>query len=65
VTERFTRVAADRIAWRATIEDPTTWTRPWSIAMPLTSGNRMLPFDCHEHNYGLANILRAARAAEQ
>jgi hypothetical protein len=66
VTERFTRVAPDRILWRATIEDPATWTKPWTIAMPLTADpDPILPFDCHEHNYGLVNILRAARAEEQ
>jgi hypothetical protein len=66
VTERFTRVAPDRIDWRATIEDPQTWTRAWTIAMPLTADpGPILPFDCHEHNYGLVNILRAARAEER
>jgi hypothetical protein len=65
VTERFTPVAPDRINWTATVEDPRTWTRPWTIALPLTSDpDPILPFDCHEHNYGLVNILRAARAAE-
>ena len=66
VTERFTRVASDRIAWTATIEDPMTWTKPWTIAMPLTGDpHPILPFDCHEHNYGLINILKAARAEEK
>ena len=66
VTERFKRVAADRIEWTATIDDPATWTRPWTIAMPLTRDRHpVMPFECHEHNYGLANILRAARAAER
>ena len=65
VTERFTRVAPDRILWRATIDDPKTWTKPWTIAMPLTSDpDPILPFECHEHNYGMLNILRAARAEE-
>jgi len=62
VTERFRRVAADRIEWTATIDDPATWTRPWTIAMPLTRDRHpVMPFECHEHNYG----LRAARAAER
>jgi hypothetical protein len=63
VVERFTRVAADRIDWRATIEDPSTWTRPWTIAMPLTAERQgVLAYDCHEGNYGMRNILSAARA---
>jgi hypothetical protein len=66
VTERFTRVARDTIAWSATIDDPETWVRPWTIAMPLTLDTQpLLPFECHEHNYGMANILKAARAADR
>jgi hypothetical protein len=66
VLERFTRVTADRIEWTATLDDPKTWTKPWTIAMPLTSDpNQIYPFECHEHNYGLRNILSAARAAER
>jgi hypothetical protein len=66
VIERFTRVAADRIEWTATLDDPKTWTQPWTIAMPLTADtNQIYPFECHEHNYGMRNILSAARAAER
>ena len=66
VIERFNRVGPDRIDWRATIDDPKTWTAPWTIAMPLTADTHpILAFDCHEHNYGLRNILSAARAAER
>jgi hypothetical protein len=66
VVERFTRVAPDRIDWTATLDDPKTWTRPWTIAMPLTADpNPIFAFECHEHNYGLRNILSAARAAER
>jgi hypothetical protein len=66
LTERFRRVAADRIVWTATMEDADTWVRPWTIALPMTlETQESLPFECHEHNYGLMNILRAARAAER
>lgn len=67
VVERFKRVAADTIQWTATMEDPATWTRPWTIAMPLVLDKQspILPFECHEHNYGMVNILKAARAAEK
>jgi len=66
VIERFSRVAPDTIAWTATMEDPATWTKPWTIAMPLTLDTQpLLPFECHEGNYGLVNILKAARAAER
>jgi len=66
VIERFTRVAPDRIEWTATLDDPQTWTRPWTIGMPLVADSHpILAFDCHEHNYGLRNILSAARAEER
>jgi hypothetical protein len=65
VVERFTPVASDTIAWTATLDDPRTWTRPWTLAMPLTRDpTGVLPFECHEHNYGLRNILSAARATD-
>ncbi|PWT84777.1 MAG: hypothetical protein C5B57_04235 [Blastocatellia bacterium] len=66
VTERFTRVSVDTINWTATIDDPTTWTRPWTIAMPLTADPYpVLAYDCHEGNYGLKNILSAERAGDR
>ena len=66
VIERFTRVDSGRIAWTATIDDPATWTRPWTIAMPLTAERQgVMAFECHEGNYGLRNILSAARAEER
>ena len=65
ITERYTPVARNRIAWTATMDDPTTWAAPWTIAMPLTLDPQpAMAFECHEGNYGLRNILSAARAAE-
>jgi hypothetical protein len=66
VIERFTRVAPDVTRWVVTIEDPMTWTRPWTFAMSLTADHQgVLPFDCHEGNYGLRNMLSAARAEDR
>ena len=67
LTERFTRVAPDQVKWAVTVEDPNTWTRPWTYAMPLTlnDGEPLMPYECHEGNYGLKNILSAARADEK
>ena len=67
LTERFTRIAPDRVKWAVTVEDPATWTRPWTYAMPLTvnDGEPLMPYECHEGNYGLKNILSAARADEK
>ena len=67
VTERFTRISADTIQYDATIEDPKTWTKPWSVTVPLSSqsGYRIFPYECHEGNFALRNILSAARAEEK
>ena len=66
VIERFTRIAPDKVRWTVTIDDPATWTRPWTFSMPLTADPVPVPsYECHEGNYGLANILSAARAEER
>ena len=67
ITERFTRVAADKLRWSVTLDDPKTWTRPWTFSMPLTMNDAepIQLYECHEGNYGLRNILSAARAEER
>src|SRR5262249_43933575 len=66
LVERFTRVASDRVVWAVTVNDPSTWTRAWTFSMPLTINDEepIMQYECHEGNYGLANILSAARAEE-
>ena len=66
LTERFTRVAEDQIDYEVTVSDPGLYTAPFTIAMPLTTqpDYRVLPYECHEGNHALANILSAARAEE-
>ena len=66
VIERFTRVSADRIMYQVTLEDPGTWTRPWSAEIPMmATEGRLYEYACHEGNYGLKNILSGARFAER
>jgi hypothetical protein len=67
LTERFTRKAPDRLEWAVTVDDRTTWTRPWTFVMPLTMDDRepVLEFACHEGNYAVPNILSAARTGER
>jgi hypothetical protein len=67
VSERFTRTDADTIQYEAMIDDPKTWTRPFTIAFPLKRDPSygMFEYACHEGNYGLRNILSAARAADR
>ena len=66
LVERFTRVDADTIQYDVTIDDPRTYTRPFKMAVPMTSepGYQVFEYACHEGNYGLPNILRAARAED-
>ncbi len=67
ITERFTKIAPDRLRWDVTMDDPHTWTRPWTFSMPLTLSDAepIQLYECHEGNYGLRNILSAARAEER
>jgi hypothetical protein len=67
VTERFTRVAPDVLNYEATIDDPKTYTRPFKLLLPLTTqpGYQVLPYECHEGNLALHNILSAARSEER
>jgi hypothetical protein len=65
VTERFTLVDRDNIRYEFTVNDPSTWTRPWSGEVPMRRiDGPIYEYGCHEGNYGLANILRAARVQE-
>jgi hypothetical protein len=65
VLERFTMIDKDTIRYQFTVEDPSTWTRPWSGETPLRRfDGPIYEYGCHEGNYGLANILRAARVQE-
>jgi hypothetical protein len=66
VTERFTRVSDDTILYRFTVEDPSTWERPWTAEINIIKGKGpMFEHACHEGNYGAANILAGARAEEK
>jgi hypothetical protein len=62
LTERYTRIADDRIDFRLTVEDDTTWTEPWTVALFMrpTEGG-MYEYACHEGNYALSNMLEIAR----
>jgi hypothetical protein len=65
VTERFTMVSPTTIRYQFTVEDPATWTRPWSGEYEMTRiEGPLFEYACHEGNYGLPTILRGARLAE-
>jgi hypothetical protein len=67
LVERFTRTAADTVEWAVTVDDSSTWTRPWTFSIPLTMNDRepVLEYACHEGNHAVRNILSASRAAEK
>ncbi len=67
ITERFKRVAADVLQYQFTVDDPVTYARPFTMSMPLTplDGGVLLPYECHEGNYGLPNALSAERAEDR
>jgi hypothetical protein len=66
LVERFTRTGPDKIEWTVTVEDPGTWSRPWTFSIPLTMNDQEAIFEyaCHEGNQAIKNILSAARSAE-
>ena len=68
LVERFTPTGPASVEWSVTVDDPATWTKPWTFAMNLSKKDatqRPFEYACHEGNYGLRNILSAARAEER
>jgi hypothetical protein len=66
ITERFTRTSPGSILYRATIDDPTVYTQPWTMEVSLEkSEGPLFEYACHEGNYGLAGVLAGERAQEK
>jgi hypothetical protein len=69
LTERFRRVDEDTIEYKFTVEDPKTWTRPWSAMIEFKNlagrGDLLFEYACHEDNYGMYGILSGARHKEK
>jgi hypothetical protein len=66
LVERFTRSGKNSVEYRVTLDDPTTWTKPWTIELHMrTSEGDLYEYACHEGNYGLHNILEEARDADK
>jgi hypothetical protein len=68
IIERFTVADADTLQYQFTVEDPATWTTPWTAAIPLTKDHhqhRIFEYACHEGNYAMPNSLNGARAEER
>jgi hypothetical protein len=65
VTERFTRVDANNILDKATMEDATAWTRAWTLELPFAAiKGPIYEYACHEGNYAIEDILGGTRKIE-
>ena len=63
LVERFTRLDENTILYQFTVDDPSTWTRPWTAELPMNKAiGPLFEHACHEGNYSLYNILAGARA---
>jgi hypothetical protein len=66
IVERFTRVSPNRINYEISIDDPSTWTKPWAAMIPLKLAHEEIyEYACHEGNEGMVGILAGARAQEK
>ena len=68
ITERFTRVDAQTLRYEFTVEDPHTWTRPWTAMIPWTRidpAEQMYEYGCHEDNFDIVHLLQGARIREK
>ncbi len=66
LVERFTRIDEDTVMYEYTMNDPETWTRPWTVQLPMRKlRGTMYEYACHEGNYGLKFQLSASRALEK
>jgi len=67
ITERFTRVDADTLNYEFTVEDPKTWSKPWTAVIPwnkIDPKEQMYEYACHEDNYDIVHFLTGARVRE-
>jgi hypothetical protein len=66
LTERFSRPTADTLIYEFTVEDPTTWARPWTVRLPMSfNPEGIFEYACHEGNHGLQGILKGARLQDK
>jgi len=65
LVERFTRSGASTLLYEFTVDDPASFTKPWTAVLPMTkTEDRLYEYACHEGNYAMSGILRGARAGE-
>jgi hypothetical protein len=65
LVERFTRIDARTLQYEFTVNDPSTFSRPFTGKFPMNwNDGQIYEFACHEGNYGLQNIMRGGRVAD-
>jgi hypothetical protein len=66
VIERFTRLDPETLDYQFTIDDPESFTRSWTAAVPMTkTDGPIFEYACHEGNYFMTNVLKGARAEDK
>jgi hypothetical protein len=66
LVERFTRTGGNTLLYEFTVNDPASFTKPWTAALPMAKTNdQIYEYACHEGNYAMTGILRGARSAEK
>ena len=66
LVERIRRADADSLIYEFTVDDPTTWTKPWTAQLPMVKSDGLIyEYACHEGNYGMSGILSGARAVDK
>jgi hypothetical protein len=66
LTEKFTRVDEDTLVYEYTVNDPKTWTKPYTVQIPMVKADGVIyEYACHEGNYGMTSLLSGARFIEK
>lgn len=66
LTEKFTRQDEDTLIYEYTVNDPKTWTKPYTVQIPMVKSDGVIyEYACHEGNYGMTSLLSGARFIEK
>ena len=66
LTERIIRISDSRLLYEYTIDEPNTFTKPFTVAIPMkASEDQMFEYACHEGNHSMAGMLGGARTLEK
>jgi len=66
LVEKFTLADPQTLMYENTVNDPTTWTKPWTVQIPMRkTDDQIFEYACHEANYGMSGLLKGARVVEK